>query len=96
MGHKRRQLYALDGVIHEALSAIRKWGASSTVWHQRLGHPNSKILSLLKYQNIIDMSHWISKPNICISCQMGNFWKLPLKNNNKISKFPLQKIHYDL
>ena len=95
-GHKRGQLYALDGVIHQALSDIRKWGTLSTVWHQRLGHSHSKILSLLKEQNIIDMSYWIFKPNICISCQMRKSCGLPFKNDNKISKFPFQKIHCDI
>ena len=79
-----------------SFGVIRKEGNSSTVWHQRLGHPYSKILSLLKEQNIIDLSHWISKPNICISCQMGKSCKLLFKSNNKISKFPFQKIHCDI
>ena len=41
------------------------------------------------------MSPWIFKPNICISCQIGKSCKLYFKNNNKISKFPFQKIHCD-
>ena len=31
-GYKKGQLHALDGVIHEPLSVIRKECASSTVW----------------------------------------------------------------
>ena len=33
-GHKKGQLYALDGVIHEPFECIRKEGASSKVWRQ--------------------------------------------------------------
>ena len=94
-GHKKGQLYALDGTFQEALSAIRK-GGSSTIWHQQLGHPNPKLLSLLIKKKVIDVTHWVTKTSICISCQMGKSCKLPLNSLNKISKFPIKKIHCDL
>ena len=94
--HKKAQFYALDGVLHEALNTIRKIGFPSTICHQWLGHPNSTMLSLLKKKNVIDVSHWMEKPNICISFQMGKSCRLPFKNNNKIFKSSIQKIHYDL
>ena len=81
--HKKGQLYTLDGGYEAALSAIRKGGFPSTVWHQRLGHPNSKILYLLKDK--INISHWVSKPTVCVSCQMGKSCKLPFQSSNKIS-----------
>nr|GLL27111.1 hypothetical protein L195_g010371 [Ipomoea trifida] len=46
-GHRQGQLYALEPGFQEALSAI-KGDNSFSVWHQRLGHPSAKILSLLK------------------------------------------------
>ena len=95
-GHKKGQLYALDGIFHKALSAIRKGGSSSSIWHQRLGHLNSRLLSLLKEKNVIDVTHWVTKPILCASCQMGKSCKLPFSNSNKISKFSLDKIHCDL
>lgn len=67
-GHKKEQLYTLDGGYQEALSAIRG-GSPSTVWHQRLGHQNFKILSLLKDK--INVTQWVSKLVVCVSCQMG-------------------------
>lgn len=92
-GHKKGQLYTLGGSYHEALSAIRG-GSPSTVWHQRLGHPNPKILSLLKDK--INVTQWVSKPVVCVSCQMGKSCKFLFQVSNKISEFPLDKIHCDL
>lgn len=92
-GHKKEQLYTLDGGYQEALSAIRG-GSPSTVWHQRLGHQNFKILSLLKDK--INVTQWVSKLVVCVSCQMGKNCKLPFQSSNKISEFPLDKIHCDL
>ena len=56
-GRKRGQLYVLDDSSQETLSAIKKDGSSTTLWHQRLGHPNSKILFLLKQKKVIDIFH---------------------------------------
>ena len=84
-GLKRGQLYALDGVPHEALSAISKGGSASSIWHQRLGHPHSKLISFLKDKNVI----------VCFSCQIGKCFELPFNKSNIISKFPLDKIHCD-
>lgn len=56
-GHKRGQLYALDDNKQEVLSAIRKGGSSSSIWHQRLGHPNTKILFLLREKKVIDVTN---------------------------------------
>lgn len=95
-GRKRGKLYVFDGVFHGALSAIRRGGSTLSMWHQRLGHPQAKSISLLKDRRLIDVTHWLTKPNRCISCQMGKSCKLPFNRFNKISEFPLDKIHYDL
>ena len=95
-GSRKGKLYALDGVFHEALSAIKKDSTTFSIWHQRLGHPHAKGLSFLKDKNLIDVSVWVSKPSICVSCQMGKSCKIPFNKANKISMFPLEKIHCDL
>lgn len=53
-GHKKGQLYLLGETSQEALSARRKGDSSETIWHQRLGQPNLKILSLLNEKKTID------------------------------------------
>lgn len=95
-GSKKGQLYALDQTFEEAFSAIKQGRTTSTIWHQRLGHPHSRVLSLLKEKKVIDITRWITQPNICVSCQMGKSCKLPFNKTNKISQFPLEKIHCDL
>lgn len=53
-GHKKGQLYVLGETSQEVLSARRKGDSSETIWHQRLGQPNLKILSLLNEKKTID------------------------------------------
>lgn len=87
-GHKERQLYTLKEGHQKALSAIRGGGSTYTVWHQRLGHQNSKFLSLLR--NKINITHWVSKPTVCASCQMEKscnlLFKLLIKFHNILLK----------
>lgn len=68
----------------------------STIWHQRLGHPNSKLLNLLKDKGFLNVARWTSKYSICVSCQLGKSCKLLFNSLNKTSKFSLEKIHCDL
>ena len=47
-GHKRQGIYALDcGGAVQALAAIKSGKALADIWHQRLGHPHSKLLHVL-------------------------------------------------
>lgn len=94
-GIKRGDLYALDSNSQQALTTITGINDSS-LWHQRLGHPSAKVLSLLKGKNFIHFKKWQAKSSICISCQSGKSCKQPFTLNDKISEFPLQKIHCDL
>lgn len=90
-GRKKGQLYALGENSQYAFSAIRKGAPSASLWHQRLGHLNVKILPLLKEKKVIDVSHWMSKPLICTSCQMGKSCKLPFNSLNKFQNCLLRK-----
>ncbi|OIT38994.1 hypothetical protein A4A49_56276, partial [Nicotiana attenuata] len=44
-GDKRHDLYTLDGDLHEALMVTKTAKNSDTIWHQRLGHPHSRIIN---------------------------------------------------
>uniref|UniRef100_A0A2N9FA52 Uncharacterized protein n=1 Tax=Fagus sylvatica TaxID=28930 RepID=A0A2N9FA52_FAGSY len=60
-GRKYQGLYALDsGGAVAALAAIRTGKAPVNIWHQRLGHPHSKLLHVLASKNIIDVSSWLN------------------------------------
>ncbi|KAL6350339.1 hypothetical protein AAG906_004288 [Vitis piasezkii] len=73
MGRKKGQLYALDRERHKALSVEKISKASSKIWHQRMGHPHSRILKVLQNKN----SSWTNMFNVCASCQMGKSCKIP-------------------
>ena len=85
----------MDDIKHEALAASR-WNALQSIWHKRMGHPHSKILHFMHNKNLISVSSWEQEKGICVSCQMGKSCEIPFYHSNKISKFPLDKIHCDL
>uniref|UniRef100_A0A2N9FTN5 Integrase catalytic domain-containing protein n=1 Tax=Fagus sylvatica TaxID=28930 RepID=A0A2N9FTN5_FAGSY len=96
-GRKNQGLYALDsGGAVAALAAIKTGKAPVDIWHQRLGHPHSKLLHVLASKNIIDVSDWLKTEKVCSSCQMGKSCRLPFPSHNKIAPAPLVKIHCDL
>ena len=96
-GHRKGGLYALDaGEAIEALAAIKLGKAPVALSHQRLGHPNSRLLHVLDSKKFIDVSSWLKTENICSSCQMGKSCRLPFSLNDKIDYVPLSKIHCDL
>ncbi|PHT48384.1 hypothetical protein CQW23_12592 [Capsicum baccatum] len=57
-GHKRRGMYALGRNLYEVLTTTRVKANSDTIWHQRLGHPHSRILSFLHSNKMIDVKSW--------------------------------------
>ncbi|GKV03485.1 hypothetical protein SLEP1_g15775 [Rubroshorea leprosula] len=94
-GTRKGQLYALDEGEKYALATLTN-KAVDTIWHQRLGHPNSRILKNLSSKKNIVVSRWTTPPHLCTSCQMGKSCKLPFTRNNERAKFPFHKIHCDL
>ncbi|GKV50770.1 hypothetical protein SLEP1_g57465 [Rubroshorea leprosula] len=69
-GTRKGQLYALEEGEKHALIAISN-KASDSIWHQRLGHPNSNVLRTLASKNNIAVSNWTKTPHLCSGCQMG-------------------------
>ena len=67
--------------------------ASLEVWHQRMGHFQTKSIKLLQDNNFIKVSSLMKLVAICVSCQLGKNCKLPFGLRNKISSNPLDKIH---
>ena len=95
--HRKDGLYALEeGGEIEALVAIKSGKAPVDLWHQRLGHPNSRLLHVLDSKKFIDLSSWLKNKNICSSCQTAKSCRLPFSLNKKIDSAPLTKIHCDL
>jgi hypothetical protein len=93
-GHKQGNLYALNGEKIEALTTTKD--ESSETWHAHLGHPNLKFLLTLENKQAISISNWLTKNNLCNSCQFGKQCKLSFNKSSSVSSFPLEKIHSDL
>jgi hypothetical protein len=77
--------------------------ANSLVWHLRLGHPSSEIVTRVIKENKLPLSSLdLNKSSsdlhtiICASCQLGKGKKQPFLASNRVSEFPLQLIHTDL
>lgn len=47
-GSDKHGLYALEENLHKVLTATKIEKNADTIWHQRLGHPHSRVLTLLK------------------------------------------------
>ncbi|GKV28213.1 hypothetical protein SLEP1_g37295 [Rubroshorea leprosula] len=69
-GTRKGQLYALDEEEKHVLAVISN-KATDSIWHQRLGHPNSSVLKTLASKNSIIVSNWTKPSYLCSSCQMG-------------------------
>ncbi|GKU95409.1 hypothetical protein SLEP1_g8773 [Rubroshorea leprosula] len=94
-GIRKGQLYALEEEEKHALAAISN-KATDSIWHQRLGHPNSNVLEALVMKNDIVVSKWTKPSHLCSSCQMGKSCKLPFNKNNERAVALFQKVHCDL
>ena len=70
--------------------------ASSEVWHQHIGHLQTKSIKLLQDKNFIEVSSLMKLVLVYVSCKLGKNCKLPFGLRNKISSNPLDKIHCDL
>lgn len=79
-----------------ALVAVAGIKAPLAVWHSRLGHASTSIVSQLlnKYKLLVQSS--ISKMDFCKSCQLGKGKQLPFPLSSRISECPLDLIHSDV
>uniref|UniRef100_A0A8R7TYP5 GAG-pre-integrase domain-containing protein n=1 Tax=Triticum urartu TaxID=4572 RepID=A0A8R7TYP5_TRIUA len=41
------------------------------VWHQRLGHPSNKTVSILSRTFLPTCNNGVSKTSVCTACQLG-------------------------
>uniref|UniRef100_A0A6N2KNP9 Integrase catalytic domain-containing protein n=1 Tax=Salix viminalis TaxID=40686 RepID=A0A6N2KNP9_SALVM len=99
VGRCENGLYILDrghASLFTSLSSCNS-RASSVIWHARLGHPSSRIISSLNKHGVItfsDKNTFDSKP--CFGCQLGKSHRLPFPNLNQRCSFLFERIHCDL
>ncbi|KAJ0507849.1 putative GAG-pre-integrase domain-containing protein [Helianthus annuus] len=69
--------------------------ASSTIWHQRLGHPHAQVFrSIVSHFHLPVLDKLLS--SLCTSCQMGKSSKLSLSNSNFHSANILDIVYCDV
>ena len=65
------------------------------LWHKRLGHPTSKIVTQILNDNKIPFSTK-SSSSICSACQLGKSHNLPFPISQIVYTKPLQLVVSDL
>ncbi|RWR75576.1 Zinc finger, CCCH-type [Cinnamomum micranthum f. kanehirae] len=95
-GARMGGLYSLQPINNEAMFSTRFRAASDDVWHQRLGHPQTLVLDLLKKNNVIISTTKVNNVSVCDSCQMAKACRLPFLNSVNCSNDPVSVIHCDL
>jgi transposase InsO family protein len=94
-GSRRGGLYALDGgpavFFSHRFRRINREG-----WHQRLGHPQQRIVDHLRHRKLISFDSKNKTSKICTSCQMGKSCRLPFLSVDESITSPFYKVHCDL
>lgn len=69
--------------------------ADPNLWHQRLSHPSSAILTKLNNTTAIQLSSKVL-PTFCHDFQLGKHVKLPFQSSKRVSSQLLALVHCDV
>ena len=69
--------------------------SSSSLWHQRLGHPGHEALSKLVHSSAIKCTA-STTDGLCHACQLGRHIRLPFHASSSRASHAFQLIHCDL
>jgi hypothetical protein len=69
---------------------------TKALWHRRLGHPSSQVLSHLPLDFLHPCNKEISKSPLCEARQLGKHTRLPFSLSNSRASAPFHLIHCDL
>nr|KYP45480.1 Retrovirus-related Pol polyprotein from transposon TNT 1-94 [Cajanus cajan] len=94
-GRRKDDLYVLSPSPELHYSHRFKSGSADT-WHQRLGHPQTIALQLLKNKGLIHVVGKVKSEHLCDSCQLGKLNKLLFSSSKHSSSTIFEKIHCDL
>ncbi|KAJ0857667.1 putative RNA-directed DNA polymerase [Helianthus annuus] len=75
--------------------AFTAFKASSTIWHQRLGHPHAQVFRSIVSHFHLPVLDKLSS-SLCTSCQMGKSSKLSLSNSDFHSANILDLVYCDV
>jgi hypothetical protein len=68
--------------------------ASSSLWHQRLGHPAPATLERLNKLRVVSCNK--VDRSLCHSCQIGKHTRLPFSVSQSITHGPFELVHCDV
>lgn len=70
--------------------------ASHTLWHRRLGHPSSRVVSKLLSDNGISVASCSIDNSVCDACQRGKNCRLPFSLSTRQTSVVFNLIHCDI
>ena len=68
--------------------------ASTSLWHQRLGHPSPATVSSLRQNKHITCTK--SDRSLCHACQLGKHTRLPFSTSTSRTSSPFELVHCDV
>ncbi|XP_021747926.1 uncharacterized protein LOC110713790 [Chenopodium quinoa] len=89
------ELYPLHHTANLHSSPITLAALSSSLWHDRLGHPGTQVLTSLKKKHFIHCNR-ISQSTVCCSCIFGKRVKLPFYPSTTCTTLPFDILHSDI
>lgn len=95
-GSRSSGLYVLKPREELALFSTRFRSATDVVWHKRLGHPQARVVELLKKNKLILSSSKNKDQSKSNSCQMAKACRLPYIQSNEFCTKPFGIVHCDL
>ena len=94
-GQCRDGLYKIPA-LSSRLHALSASHSSSPLWHHRLGHPSTQIMSHLCSNHFLS-SIFKFQPSFCHGCAMGKSTRLPFPASFEIkTSFSFQLVHSDI
>ncbi|PKU70959.1 Retrovirus-related Pol polyprotein from transposon TNT 1-94 [Dendrobium catenatum] len=93
-GPSRKGLYPIPTTSHKLKPTLIAIHQSSTTWHNRLGHPNIRTMTMISNQN---HTLQIPKPiDNCTACKMAKSHRLQFPVSNSRSHVLLELLHSDV
>ncbi|XP_021760551.1 uncharacterized protein LOC110725371 [Chenopodium quinoa] len=89
------ELYPFTSTASLASNPTALAAFPSTLWHARLGHPGTSILSSLKKKNFIECNRVVNS-TVCSSCVLGKHVKLPFYSSTTSTSLPFDILHSEI
>ncbi|KAJ9537459.1 hypothetical protein OSB04_030192 [Centaurea solstitialis] len=91
----RGELYPINTTTNTTTPPSTFVVLSSSLWHDRLGHPGATIVDSLRLNDFIKCNQ-SRNLNVCRACSLGKHTKLPFVASNSRTLMPFDVIHCDL